>query len=722
MRGWPRGASSLLLLGLGGLAVLLYVLCHHTAPSYLLLRRLKQLEAQNQKLHQNLRFLTHHGGGVSWRQLQGDERGRPIAQTKQEKLAEHPRDSSQQEEAGHARLVEGDDDDKKDDSCEFIHLAMVVSGYETIRRLVVVVKSILFHRHHPIHFHLLVDAQSKSVLSTIFNTWQLPDVDISFYPLSAAIRAVEWVPNNHYSGIFGLSKLTLASILPTSLSAVIVLDTDLMLAADIRELWEFTKHLRKARKQLGLVENQSDWYLGNTWKGHKPWPAVGRGFNTGVAVLNLELMREQNWNETWHLATRNSLVTQKKAALADQDVINAAIKVDKSLVFILPCVWNIQLSENTLSDYCFKSAHHFKIIHWNSAAKLDVNNIYAPHFKNLFRMFEDYDGMLFRTHLSNCNLSPQSVPPMLSQQNEAEPCSDVRQEAKLVRKIHPYYLNYSYESVDKFDVTLVAQMSMDRLHMLEPLCEQWAGPLSITLYASDADLRAVRALVAASHVLRSSNKLAFHVVSKSGRLYPVNHLRNIALRYASTPYVYLSDIDFIPMPAMYHYIREANRVLGTDKRALIVPAFESLLYRVNLPSNKSQLTSMLDTGELFTFREHIWKKGHTQTNFEHWKRTKKPYRVKWAEDFEPYFIVNHNVTRYDERFVGFGWNKVSHVMELAAQGYELVVLPEAYMVHMPHAPSADIVGYRQSKHYRDCMLVLKREFRRELGEKYHWKQ
>ncbi|TNN45116.1 Glycosyltransferase-like protein LARGE1 [Liparis tanakae] len=32
---------------------------------------------------------------------------------------------------------------------------------------------------------------------------------------------------------------------------------------------------------LGLVENQSDWYLGNLWKNHRPWPALGRGFNTG---------------------------------------------------------------------------------------------------------------------------------------------------------------------------------------------------------------------------------------------------------------------------------------------------------------------------------------------------------------------------------------------------------------------------------------------------------
>ena len=39
------------------------------------------------------------------------------------------------------------------------------------------------------------------------------------------------------------------------------------------------------KQVIGLVENQSDWYLGNLWKNHKPWPALGRGFNTGNCLF-----------------------------------------------------------------------------------------------------------------------------------------------------------------------------------------------------------------------------------------------------------------------------------------------------------------------------------------------------------------------------------------------------------------------------------------------------
>lgn len=48
---------------------------------------------------------------------------------------------------------------------------------------------------------------------------------------------VSWIPNKHYSGIYGLMKLTLATALPPHLSRVIVLDTDITFATDIAELW-----------------------------------------------------------------------------------------------------------------------------------------------------------------------------------------------------------------------------------------------------------------------------------------------------------------------------------------------------------------------------------------------------------------------------------------------------------------------------------------------------
>ena len=46
------------------------------------------------------------------------------------------------------------------------------------------------------------------------------------------------------------------------LERVIVLDTDVVLATDIAKLWQlFSKFGEDKSLCLGLVENQSDWYI-----------------------------------------------------------------------------------------------------------------------------------------------------------------------------------------------------------------------------------------------------------------------------------------------------------------------------------------------------------------------------------------------------------------------------------------------------------------------------
>ena len=55
----------------------------------------------------------------------------------------------------------------------------------------------------------------------------------SFYIIDEVVDDISWIPNKHYSGIYGLLKLTLPKILPKHLDKTIVLDTDVTLANDI---------------------------------------------------------------------------------------------------------------------------------------------------------------------------------------------------------------------------------------------------------------------------------------------------------------------------------------------------------------------------------------------------------------------------------------------------------------------------------------------------------
>ncbi|XP_025735160.1 xylosyl- and glucuronyltransferase LARGE2 isoform X2 [Callorhinus ursinus] len=598
--------------------------------------------------------------------------------------------------------------------CELLHVAIVCAGHNSSRDLVTLVKSVLFYRKNPLHFHLVTDAMARNILEMLFHTWMVP-----------AVRPqVSWIPNKHYSGLYGLMKLVLPAALPPELARVIVLDTDVTFASDIAELWALFAHFSD-EQVIGLVENQSDWYLGNLWRNHRPWPALGRGFNTGVILLRLDRLRQAGWGQMWTLTATRELLTLPATSLADQDIFNAVIKEHPGLVQPLPCVWNVQLSDHTLAERCYSEASDLKVIHWNSPKKLRVKNKHVEYFRNLYLTFLEYDGNLLRRELFGCPSPPsagaEQVQRALAQLDEEDACFEFRQQWLTVHRVHVTFLPHEPPPPQPHDVTLVAQLSMDRLQMLEALCRHWPGPMSLALYLTDAEAQQFLRFVEASAVLSARQNVAYHVVYREGPLYPVNRLRNVALAQALTPYVFLSDIDFLPAYSLYNDLRASieQLKLGSERRAaLVVPAFETLHYRFSFPSSKAEVLALLDSGSLYTFRYHEWPRGHAPTDYARWREAQTPYRVQWAADYEPYVVVPRDCPRYDPRFVGFGWNKVAHIMELDAQEYELLVLPEAFTIHLPHRPSLDISRFRSSPTYRDCLQAVKDEFHQDLSRRY----
>ncbi|ELK16072.1 Glycosyltransferase-like protein LARGE2 [Pteropus alecto] len=575
--------------------------------------------------------------------------------------------------------------------CELLHVAMVCAGHNTSRDVITLVKSMLF-----------------------FRAWGV----------GRGEPQVSWIPNKHYSGLYGLMKLVLPGALPPALARVIVLDTDVTFASDIAELWALFAYFSD-EQVIGLVENQSDWYLGNLWRNHRPWPALGRGFNTGVILLRLDRLRQAGWEQMWKLTATQELLTLPATSLADQDIFNAIIKRHPGLVLPLPCIWNVQLSDHTLAERCYSEAADLKVIHWNSPKKLRVKNKHVEFFRNLHLTFLEYNGNLLRRELFGCPSPPppeaEQLQRALAHLSEEDTCLEFRQQQLTVHRVHITFLPHEPPPPRPHDVTLVAQLSMDRLQMLEALCRHWPGPMSLALYLTDAEAQQFLHFVEASAVLSARQDVAYHVVYREGSLYPINQLRNVAMAQALTPYVFLSDIDLLPSYSLYDYLRASieQLELGSGRKAaLVVPAFETLHYHFSFPNSKAELLALLDAGSLYTFRSHEWPQGYAPTDYARWREAQAPYRVQWAADYEPYVVVPRDCPRYDPRFVGFGWNKVAHIVELDAQEYELLVLPEAFTIHLPHTPSPDISRFRSRPTYRDCLQILKDEFHQDLSRHY----
>jgi len=90
--------------------------------------------------------------------------------------------------------------------------------------------------------------------------------------------------------------------------------------------------------------------------------------------------------------------------------------------------------------------------------------------------------------------------------------------------------------------------------------------------------------------------------------------------------------------------------------------------------------------------------------------------------FETHAALSHDgvclTEEVRERCVARGLGNTLTAGVFLLQEYEFTVLPNAYMIHMPHAPSFDITKFRSNKQYRVCLKTLKEEFQQDMSRHY----
>lgn len=93
---------------------------------------------------------------------------------------------------------------------------------------------------------------------------------------------------------------------------------------------------------------------------------------------------------------------------------------------------------------------------------------------------------------------------------------------------------------------------MSRLEGLENIMTHWDGPISAAIFLSDADLPLVLAFAGSAALRTRPKNVGLHLVFRENvRMYPVNYLRNVAVRMASTSHLFLFDVDFVPQPGLH---------------------------------------------------------------------------------------------------------------------------------------------------------------------------
>lgn len=267
------------------------------------------------------------------------------------------------------------------------------------------------------------------------------------------------------------------------------------------------------------------------------------------------------------------------------------------------------------------------------------------------------------------------------------------------------------------NITVVTQLTYERLPRLETLAKRWNSKISAVLYVLLEKLEKIN-INQHLNVIYKHHPSIFHDVDLHlvfGRTiakeYNLNLLRNIAWNQTTTEFVFLLDIDFMPSLNFNQTLEKIGenyiQLLRDKKLVFGLAAFDMKC------GNEVELNTCNVTQPLLA--DHP---SQNATNIEKWFLASEPYFIKYKMLYEPYIIGSVNLPRYDETF-DIGNDKVSHSYELAALNYSIAILPKVFVSHLPH--NSIVRWSLHSDKYDHFKAWLKfAKFMIRTKEKYHY--
>ena len=266
--------------------------------------------------------------------------------------------------------------------------------------------------------------------------------------------------------------------------------------------------------------------------------------------------------------------------------------------------------------------------------------------------------------------------------------------------------------------TLVTQLSSDRLWMMEYHCQRWGpdNPISIAILSNQTYEEITDLLIDEYHC--QGSQLTVQVLDSSlypENDYPVNVLRNLALRGVKTTHAVFVDVDFWESEGMYEVLMkdEIRRTLAEDwKHTLVIPAWqlfrqceewvdcrdENLPY---MPYSLKDLYEMLSEQRGFIF-DPTNKGGHGSTRYKDWLHQEPgsllDIECLVSKRYEPFLVFRYcnELPPFQEQFTGYGKNKMTWALQLLRSGYHMSQVGGVYLVHYPHLDSKSRITWNEA--------------------------
>jgi hypothetical protein len=263
-------------------------------------------------------------------------------------------------------------------------------------------------------------------------------------------------------------------------------------------------------------------------------------------------------------------------------------------------------------------------------------------------------------------------------------------------KLIPYYFKAKATHLKKDDITISTQATHDRFPILSRLATHYQGPISVACHIHDNASEGAN-ILADLHKLYWNNPsmqeyVDVHlIVDKLER--QINMWRNVAKLFARTEYLLMLDIDFhicTNFRKTIHSNAKLMKKLRSGTTAFVIPAFEFVQQSDGLdpktfPTTKANLLHLVSKGQIEMFHS-FWKSGHGPTNYSKWYLAKTMYTVTdYNVYYEPYVVFKKAGSPWcDERFIGYGANKIACIYEMYLNGIQFVVLPDEFLIHQSH--------------------------------------
>lgn len=287
---------------------------------------------------------------------------------------------------------------------------------------------------------------------------------------------------------------------------------------------------------------------------------------------------------------------------------------------------------------------------------------------------------------------------------------------------------YDGELVEGF--TLIYSSKPNRVKLLKRTVSLWSQPIIISIYCEYHLYDGLHKWIFENHFPERVEFVVFVVESNSWNhnTYPMNYLRNIAIKRTRTTHYMVLDMDEWIIPSMEVEIMKIPKsILNNPLNVIVLPmvimndvmitksccSFDDCL-KINtdlIPRTMSMLHNCYSSGYC-QFKRGLNLYTHSYTN-ENWlysisRLNRTTTKLLCARDRfqEPYYIVkNSKITPlYYEKLHTYFRNKVSHMNTLILKNFSFHLLLHTYLVDIAH-PASKMKQYAAKNMMKDMVKI-----------------